>query len=114
VKGSAEKEPLPADKSPFVQVFQYGAYHEGYWRYDHMVLQMEDCIDVLKVLYPEFYVVFLFDHSCGHDRMRLDGLQPNDVGVKFGGKQPKMRSTKIEREDGYLGPFGRKVNVGDV
>jgi hypothetical protein len=39
-----------------------------------MVLQLEDCIDVLKVLYPQFDFLFLFDHSCGHDRQKEDGL----------------------------------------
>ncbi len=38
--------------SPFIVEFEYGANLEGYWSYDHMVLQMEDCIDVLKLLYP--------------------------------------------------------------
>jgi hypothetical protein len=39
-----------------------------------MVLQMEDCVDVVTVLYPEYDFIFLFDHSCGHDRKRPDGL----------------------------------------
>ena len=35
---------------PFVVEFEYGASNEGYWRYEHMVCQMEDCRDVLAVL----------------------------------------------------------------
>jgi hypothetical protein len=34
-------------KSPFVFEFEYGANGKGYWVYEHMVLQLEDCIDCL-------------------------------------------------------------------
>ena len=30
-----------------------GEDKEGYWNYNHMVLQFEDAIDVLKVMFPE-------------------------------------------------------------
>jgi hypothetical protein len=103
-RGSSAK--LPFQNSPFVVEFEYGANSEGYWTYDHMVLQFEDCIDVMEVLYPDFEYVFLFDHSCGHDRKRPDGLCVNSIRKGFGGKQPMMRDTKIESEE-YLGPFRR-------
>jgi hypothetical protein len=32
----------------------------------------------------------------------------------FGGKQIHMHKTKIMQEDGYLGPYTRKLNVGDI
>jgi len=38
-----------------------------------MALQLEDCVDVLKVLYPQFDFLFLFDHSCWHDHQKEDG-----------------------------------------
>ena len=59
--------------------------------------------------------LFLFDHSCGHDRKRDDGLNYNDMNKGFGGKQPQMRSSLIERADGYLGPFDhtKKLKVGE-
>ena len=81
--------------SPFVRKLEYGANKEGYWCYEHMVVQLEDCIDVLRVLYPDFDFIFLFDHSNGHDRLQPDGLNLNRVSVKFGGKQPKMRTSKL-------------------
>ena len=65
-RGTSEKKDLPS--SPFVFEFEYGASNEGYWCYEHMVLQLEDCVDCLKVLFPQFQYLFLFDHSCGHDR----------------------------------------------
>ncbi len=72
IRGKIFKESLdnfkdPLDNSPFVLQFEYGANNQGYWKYDHMILQMEDCINVVKNLWPQFDYVFLFDHSCGHD-----------------------------------------------
>jgi len=48
-----EKQKTALTSSPFVLEFEYGANAEGYWVYEHMVLQLEDCVDCLKVLYPE-------------------------------------------------------------
>jgi hypothetical protein len=73
-------------------------------------LQMEDCADVLTVLHPEHDCIFLFDHSCSHDRKRPDGLCSNSVRKERGGKQPKMRETRVESNK-RLGPFQRKLIV---
>jgi len=51
-KGSAIKGKLTI--SPFMKEFEYGSTGEGYWCYEHMVLQLKDCVNVLKVLYPQF------------------------------------------------------------
>ena len=107
-RGTSLKQPLVG--SPFVVEFEYGVNTEGYWTYDHMVLQMEDCSDVLNTLHPEFDFIFLFDHSCGHDRKRPDGLCCNSVRKEWGGKQPKMRETKIETNE-YLGPFQHELTL---
>ena len=99
-------------KSPFVQEFEYGVNSAGYWTYEHMVIQMEDCTDVLQTLYPEFDIMFLFDHSCGHDRQRPDGLNPLKMGKYFGGKQPIMRDSIIKSQE-FLGPhLPRPLTVG--
>ena len=42
-----------------------------------MVIQLEDCIDVLKVQFPDFDVVVLVDHSNGRNRLQPDGLNMN-------------------------------------
>ncbi len=55
-KGTAPKKDLK--HSPFVVEFEYGANNEGYWSYKHMVLQLEDCVDCLEVLAPQFYYLF--------------------------------------------------------
>ncbi len=70
VNGSEAKRPLT--NSPFLIFFEYGtgSGKEGYWTYDHMSLQFEDCVDCIATLFPEYNCVWLFDHSCGHDRSR--------------------------------------------
>ncbi len=95
-RGDAQKKPLT--KSPFVFKFEYGASAEGYWVYEHMVLQLEDCVDCLTVLFPDYEFLFLLDHSCGHDRQREDGLNVENMNKSYGGNKPKMRDTKIEQE----------------
>ena len=40
--------------SPFVKEFEYSSNNDGYWTYDQMILQLEDCIDVLKYTHPDF------------------------------------------------------------
>jgi len=100
-------------KSPFVFWLDYGANAEGYWNYDRMVIQLEDCVDVLQVLYPHFDFAVLFDHSNGHDRLQPNGPK---IGIRYGGEQPKMRSSKLDSEI-YFGPYhdeSYKLQKGDM
>ncbi len=114
VNGTAIKKPLAS--SPFVVIFEYGygAGKEGYWTYDHMCLQYKDCVDTIQALYPEYDSVWIFDHSCGHDRGREDGLTVGNMRVNWGGKQSRVRDTLIQDEAGYLGPHSPKLQVGDI
>jgi len=112
LRGTADKQPLK--ETPFVREFEYGANNEGYWSYEHMVLQMEDCLDVMRVLYPQYEVLLLFDHSCGHDRQREDGLNVENMSKSYGGKQRIIRPSLIKEENGYLGRFNRKLQRGDT
>ena len=128
INGNSTKKNLLPDESPFCKLFDYGAQAEGYWTYDHMVLQMEDCIDVLDALFSRrctpnshnphnqfvpntatpnslvrlFDYVYVVDHSNGHDRKRPDGL--DIFGLRRGptSKSKRMRSVKIEKEDSIL------------
>ena len=80
-----------------------------------MVLQLEDCVDILNVKYPQYDFLFLFDHSCGHDWQREDGLNVEKMSRSFGGRaQRKMRETTIKQSQGYLGPHSPKLQVGDT
>jgi len=113
-RGTALKQPLTS--SPFVLEFEYGVSAEGYWMYESMVLQLEDCADVVKTLYPQYQFLFLFDHSCGHDKAREDALNVRNMNKGFGGSKPKMHDTVIHKAKGYLGPFehDKKLRVGDI
>jgi hypothetical protein len=102
-------------KSPFVFEFECGANGEGYWVYEHMVLQLEDCIDCLKVLYPQHAFLFLLNHSCSHhDRQRQDGLNAENMNKLYRGNKQKMHVTKIMQEHGYLGPYNCTLMPGDI
>jgi hypothetical protein len=99
--------------SPFIVHFEYGVNLEGYWLYDHMVLKME-IFDVMKLLYPQYDVLFLFDHSCGHDRQCEDGLNFENMSKSYHGKQSILRTLLIKQERGYLGRFPHTLNPGDM
>ena len=112
ILGSHIKKPLK--ENPFCVFFDYGKNKEGYWTYDHFILQCEDVLDILEYLHPSFDFTYCVDNSCGHDRQQVDGLNAYQMGVKWGGKQRSMHSSKMLEEKGYLGQFPRVLNVGDV
>ena len=114
ILGSPDKKPLTTDKSPFLHFFEYGENREGYWNYSNMIIQFEDAVDVLQVMYPTFDFVFLFDHSSGHAKQRPDGLNHHRMNRTFGGKANRMRDTIIESEEGYLGKFPRILEPGNT
>jgi hypothetical protein len=115
VYGSSLKPQLSIDKSPFLTYFDYGEHKEGYWDYNHMVLQFEDVIDCLKVMHPDYHFVFLFDHSSGHAKQRPDGLNASRMNKSFGGKSPAMHTTIIgTRESGFLGCYPSILEPGQT
>ena len=67
VNGTKKKETLTS--TPFVRYLEYGANNDGYWKYENMIMQLEDCVDILQYIYPQFGLIFLFDHSNGHNHM---------------------------------------------
>jgi hypothetical protein len=76
-----------------------------------MALQFEDVVDCLKVLYPAFDFVFLFDHSQGHARKREGALDAKRMSKNYGGVQPKMRETTIDAAAGFLGPHEHELRL---
>ena len=111
--GKSLKQDLTS--SPFVRELEYGQNKEGYWNYKKMIVQFEDCVDCLQILYPDFDFIFLFDHSNGHDRLQEDGLSVSKINVGWGGKQPKMKASKLTSS--HFGPFHNKnywLQPGDV
>ena len=112
--GSSKKGKLKT--SPFRRDLEYGANNEGYWTYDDMIMQVEDCIDCLKVVNEDkFQYMFLFDHLNGHDRSAPDALKADSIRKYYGGKQPSMRNSVIEDES-FLGPHHHqsKLKVGQT
>ena len=70
-----------------------------------MVTQFKDCIDFLKYLYPDFDFFFLFNHSSGHAKKRVDGLDALAMNRMFGGQKSTMRPSLIPKNQGYVGEF---------
>ena len=100
-------------RSPFVQDLLIGVGNGGYWNSSYMAIQLEDIVDVLCVLQPQFDFVFFFlDHSQGHARKRDGALDAQTMSRSFGGKQPKMCSSEIK--GGCLSPFESRLRIGDL
>jgi hypothetical protein len=102
--GSAKKGELKT--TPFICFLEVGINNEGYWNASYMAIQVEDIIDSLKVLYPEFEYKLLFDHSCSHDHKRDGGLDAKAMNVSHGGTASKMHRTKIEAVGSFLPSIG--------
>lgn len=63
-KGNSRKSPLK--ESPFIRYLNYGVGKYGYWTYRHMIMQIEDCVNCLKFMFPQYNFVFELNHSSGH------------------------------------------------
>ena len=83
---------------------------EGYWNYNHIVLQVEDAYDILSIKFPGYDFCLLLDQSSGHGRIQEGSLNVNLMNKNFGGKQHKLRDTKIKE----LGPYQHTLQVGDT
>ena len=112
IHGQVSKKDLK--ESPFVVSFELGANNDGYWTYNHMSIQFEDCVDCVKVLFPQFDFIFLFDHSQGHAKKLTNGLDAYSMNRSYGGAQPIMRESTIKDHDGYLGMHQRTLEVGNT
>ena len=109
VYGSNKKKPFH-DHHQLVRYFDVGINDEGYWNYDHMCLQNEDCFDILRVVFPKYDYVLLMDQSSGHGKRAGDSLHAPSMSVKYGGLQPKMHPTVVQE----VGPYHPQLTVGDT
>jgi hypothetical protein len=118
VLGSISKDdhPLKPGDNPFIQYLHIGKYKEGYWSSAHMAVQFENVVDCCLALYGSTYdFLFLFDHSCGHDRKPTGALDAKALNVGYGGSQPTLNPSHIARHEGYLGVHHpRLLNPGDT
>ena len=78
------------------------------------MIQLEDCQDVMNCHYPQFQVMYLFDHSCGHDRGKEDGLLVGNMNVSWGGRHNLLQGSTIICANGFLGPYSSTLQVTDV
>jgi hypothetical protein len=75
---------------------------------------MEDYINVMTLLFLFYDYLFLFDHSCGHDKQREDDPNMEHVLKSYGGKESLVWPTLIKEEAGYLGTYPQKLNPSDI
>jgi hypothetical protein len=54
---------------PFIRIIYYGAAKDSYWNASHVLVQVEDRMDMWNALTQTSYLLPLweFDHSSGHD-----------------------------------------------
>ena len=76
----------------------------------HMVLQIEDAFYILSIKYPEYNFLMLMDQSSGHGKKMEGGLNAEEMSVRYGGSQPKMRNTTINE----IGTYPCQLKVGDT
>ena len=112
LRGTFEKDKLPLKSSPLVVEFEYGKQNEGYWTYDHMVEQLENTVDVLKVLMRkedvEYEIVFYIGESQNHNKKKSGGLNVVRTNQNFGGAQPKMQDSLLVK--GCIGPYPNSID----
>ena len=94
--GTAEKKEFK--ESPFVRMITYGNAQDGYWGSNHMLIQVQDVLDVWNTLECTSYMkpICEFDHSSGHDCERDDGLTVSPTHLKMNwGKGRMMRNCEL-------------------
>ena len=80
------------------QTFEFGKGSKGYWTAEHVVKQVAEITSVLEFKFPNKKIVFIFDWSSNHDKKAQDAILLHKMGVKWGGKAPKMRSTTVQED----------------
>ena len=83
---------------------------DGYWNSNDMKVQLEDCVDILAYLFPQFDFVFLFNQSSGHTKLRSDGLHIGSMNVSYDGATTLMYDTIVKE----LRPYQAALNIGDT
>ena len=80
---------------PFIFCLEHSAGKDGYWKYEHMIAQSEDFIDVLTYLYPQFVFHFELNHSNGHNWKQLSGLLTSggELNLKWNVTQQKAATS---------------------
>ena len=70
------------------------SYGSGVWWYfENFSVQVDLLLDVFDVRYPNMQLLLEVDHSSGHTKQQKDGLNVDEMNLKHGGKQGKLRSS---------------------
>jgi hypothetical protein len=101
-------EPQLVD-SPGRRYIFHGKNKDGYWCYTHMEKQARDLVHAFKVLHPHFQLIIEMDWSSGHSKKADGALDSANTGMKFGGKKPPQRASKIT--SGCFGPAARNKKM---
>lgn len=72
-----------------------GKNYDKWWDLLQMMDQLRDTVDIYQMLFPNTIGVYIFDCSSAHEAFAPDALNVNNMNVKPGGKQVKMRDTII-------------------
>ena len=73
------RQEIPLTDSPFVKYLHIGRHNDGYWICFPYEVKLEDVVDCLNVIHPEFDHLFLFDHSQGNARKRDGALNASKM-----------------------------------
>ena len=81
-----------------------------------MVLQIDDFIDCLQFVYPQFDFEFEINHSSGHSEEQPDGISTNSsvINLGWGRKERRMRSTVLTKDDVGTIIHARKIVAGST
>ena len=99
--------------SPGLIFFDYGKNKQGYWDNVNMCDQVDCVIDVFKIIYPTYQLLFEFDHSSNHLKFDGDSLNSSGMNVNWGGNQRKLRSSLITSLACLGDPAVAQLKVGD-
>ena len=88
-------------ESPGVRFLVYGGTDkkEGWWGWENFEEQLKDYIDLFEFLHPKHQLQIETDWSAGHSKHREGALNAIPMNTGFGGSQPLMRCSLIEREE---------------
>ena len=69
--------------------------HDAWWDLTQLIDQIKITVQIFEITHPNCIGIFVFDWSCAHEGFAENALNVNNMNVNPGGKQRKLRNTKI-------------------
>ena len=66
---------------------------QGYFTNTMLIDQVKKALDIFELKYPGALGLFIFDNAPSHRKKPDNSLNPDQMNVKDGGRQPRMRDT---------------------